>query len=134
MVIKTSILSAPDKPYRERINFSHGHVDRGHSLNEHPADGKVAHASYGNDWHMTFKDPTADTGLVWIMTWGDPESVRYSVASILESYDYLLSGHITHAEATKRLRMLRGAYQTLAKAGPLPAREATTHQPQGDEQ
>ena len=80
-----AILSAPGKPYRERITFAQGHVDRGHSLTAHPADGKVAHASYGDDWHMSFKDPTAETGLVWTLTWGNAESVRYTVASILES-------------------------------------------------
>lgn len=113
-----------EKPYRERIDFPQGHVSRGHSLTAHPADGKVAHASYGNDWHMSFKDPTAETGLVWIMTWGNVEGVRYSVASILESYDYLLGSDITHVEATKRLRMLRGARAALVKAGPLPTRDA----------
>lgn len=122
MEIKTSVLSDPGKPYRERIEFSHGHINRGHSLSAHPADGTVAHASYGDGWHMTFKDPTAPTGLVWTMTWGDPESVRYTVASVMESYDYLLSGDITHAEAVKRLRMLRGARAALLKAGPLPER------------
>jgi len=108
---------------RERIDFPQGHVSRGHSLTAHPADGKVANASYGDNWHMTLKDPTAETGLVWIMTWGNPESVRYSVASILQSYDYLLSGSITHKEAAKRLRMLRGAHQALCEAGPLPKRD-----------
>ena len=127
----TAIVSEICKPYRERIEFTQGHVSRGHSLTAQPADGKVAHASYGNDWHMSFKDPTAETGLVWIMTWGNVESVRYTVASILESYDHLLSGYITHAEAAKRLRMLRGARAALVKAGPLPDRnighEGSTH-------
>lgn len=113
----------PNKPYRERIYFKQGHVERGHSLTAHPADGTVARASYGDDWHMTLKDPTAETGLVWIMRYGNVESVRYTVASILESYDYLLSGDITHAEAVKRLRMLRGARKALIDAGPLPERE-----------
>lgn len=129
--MSVTVVSKPDKPYRERINFAQGHVSRGHSLTAHPADGKVAHASYGDDWHMSLKDPTAETGLVWIMTYGNVESVRYCVASILESYDYLLSGEITHAEATKRLRMLRGARQALLNAGPLPSRspgETNDHQ------
>ncbi len=122
----TTVTSRPGLPYRERIDFAQGHVSRGHSLTAHPADGKIAQASYGDDWHMSFKDPTADTGLVWIQTWGNVESVRYSVAAILESYDYLLSGNITHAEANKRLRMLRGARAELLKAGPLPDRGTPT--------
>lgn len=127
--MKRTVLSAPDMPYRERIDFSHGHVNRGHGLTAHAADGKVAHASFGEDWHMSLKDPTAETGLVWMLTWGDAESVRHSVASILKSYDYLLSDNITHAEATKRLRMLRGAWAALAKAGPIPDRAALSKEP-----
>lgn len=117
---RTTVISALGKPYREKIDFKQGHVMRGNSLTAHPADGTVAHASYGEGWHMTLKDPTAETGLVWIMTWGDVESVRYTVASILQSYDYLLSDDITHTEATKRLRMMREARRALLDAGPLP--------------
>lgn len=122
-MIKVVTVSAPGMPYREKITFKHGSVNRGHSLTPHPADGLSAYASYGDDWHMSLKDPTAETGLVWIMTYGDVESVRYTVASILESYDYLLSGLITQAEATKRLRMLRSARAALLETGPLSPRE-----------
>lgn len=37
----------------------------------------------------------------------DPSNARLVAADILASFDYLLSGHITMKEATRRLRLLR---------------------------
>ncbi|MHB1086119.1 MAG: hypothetical protein ACYCZ0_00020 [Minisyncoccota bacterium] len=55
----------------------------------------------------------ADGGPEWVMRYGNPEGIRYSVASLLESYDYLLSSAISMTEATRRLRMLRSARASL---------------------
>lgn len=64
----------------------------------------------------TIIDPTSfgGGGAEWIMRYGNPESIRYTVASLLESYDYLLSGAITSTEAVRRLRILRGSRAALA--------------------
>ena len=48
-----------------------------------------------------------EQGITWTLTWGDYGAVRLVAASLLSSYDYLLSGDITMAEATRRLRLLR---------------------------
>ena len=60
---------------------------------------------------MDIIDPRSfeDGGPEWVMRYGKPESIRYAVASLLDSYDYLLSGEINITEATRRLRLLRSA-------------------------
>jgi hypothetical protein len=55
-------------------------------------------------------------GAEWHCRYGDVVGIRYTVASLLDSYDYLLSDNITMKEATRRLRMLRVARRTLAMA------------------
>lgn len=77
--------------------------------NGHPADGMTIHVRVFEDAVMDIMDPRsfADGGLEWIMRYGNPESVRYAVASVLSSYDYLLSGEITTKEAIQRLRGMR---------------------------
>lgn len=52
-------------------------------------------------------------GPEWVMRYGNPESIRFTVASLLESYDYLLSDNINMTEATRRLRLLRRARAAL---------------------
>ena len=71
---------------------------------------------------MSIKDPTAETGLVWILTWGNAESVKHTVASIIQSFDYLISDNINQGEADRRLRLLRAAWKELVSHGPLPGR------------
>lgn len=51
------------------------------------------------------------------MTYGDPIGIRFAVASLLDSYDYLLSADITSAEAIARLRVMRRARAALAGKG-----------------
>ncbi|KAG5182040.1 hypothetical protein JKP88DRAFT_290667 [Tribonema minus] len=41
-------------------------------------------------------------GPEWVMRYGNPNSIRYSVAGLLESYDYLLGSHLSMREATRR--------------------------------
>lgn len=59
-----------------------------------------------------------DGGPEWVMRYGDPESIRYTVASLLESYDYLLSGAINMTEATRRLRIMRAVRRQALEAKP----------------
>lgn len=79
--------------------------------NGHPADGMTTGVDCGDGAVMTIIDPRSfeDGGAEWVMRYGNPDSIRYTVASLLGSYDYLCSGNITMAEATKRLRLLRQA-------------------------
>jgi hypothetical protein len=77
----------------------------------HPADGMVADVHCGDGAHMSIINPQSfkDGGPEWVMRYGNAESIRFTVAGLLESYDYLLSGNITTNEAIRRLRMLRSA-------------------------
>lgn len=76
-----------------------------------PADGMTSPVQCGNDAIMDIIDPRSfeHGGPEWVMRYGNPESIRYTVASLLESYDYLLSDNINMAEATRRLRLMRAA-------------------------
>lgn len=84
---------------------------------EHPADGMVARIDVGDGAQMSFINPKSfkDGGPEWVMRYGDPESIRFSVASLLESYDYLLCGEITTREAIRRLRLMRASRAALSK-------------------
>ena len=114
---------AAGKPVVQEFPLKGGSVRRRRSLHTHPADGKVAHVDCGDGAQMTIKDPTAETGLVWILTWGNAESVKYTVGSILQSFDYLISDSIGQGEADRRLRLLRSAWKELVLHGPLPELE-----------
>lgn len=59
--------------------------------------------------------------IVWQLTYGKPERVKYQAGSLIESYRYLLSGHITTKEAIRRLRLMRAAY-----AAPAEKKDQTT--------
>jgi hypothetical protein len=69
------------------------------------------HVDCGDGAVMEIIDPRSfyDGGPEWVMRYGDPLSIRYTVAALLESYDYLLSGEINMTEAVRRLRILRQA-------------------------
>lgn len=77
--------------------------------NGHPADGMTVHVPVGDGAWQEIIDPRSfDNGAPeWVMRYADPEGIRFTVASLLSSYDYLLSGEITMAEATRRLRIMR---------------------------
>lgn len=81
----------------------------------HPADGMTATVSMGDGAFSSIINPQSfeEGGPEWVMRYGNPESIRYSVASLLDSYDYLLSDHLTMREATRRLRLLRAARKAL---------------------
>lgn len=80
--------------------------------NGHPADGMTIHVPVqvdGETVTMDILDPRSfsDGGMEWVMRYGNPEIIRFTVASVLASYDYLLSGEITMTEAVHRLRAMR---------------------------
>ena len=85
--------------------------------NGHPADGMTTSVDCGDRAVMTIIDPRSfeDGGAEWAMRYGNPESIRYTAASLLASYDYLCSDAITMAEATRRLRLLRKARSECTK-------------------
>lgn len=76
---------------------------------EAPADGMAVHVPVGDGAWQDIIDPRSfeDGGPEWVMRYGNPEAIRYTVASLLSSYDYILSGEITTAEAIRRLRIMR---------------------------
>jgi hypothetical protein len=50
-----------------------------------------------------------DGGVEWRLRYGNPEEVRFIAASLISSYDYLLSEHISQKDAERMLRLLRQA-------------------------
>lgn len=86
-----------------------GHFRVGRTKGGHPADGMTATISLGGGAYSTIINPQsfADGGPEWVMRYGAPESIRYTVASLLETFDYLLSDEISMKEATERLRIMR---------------------------
>lgn len=46
--------------------------------------------------------------LEWQMRYGNPEEHRFTAASVLESYDYLVN-HCTKEEAWRRIKLMRAA-------------------------
>jgi hypothetical protein len=61
----------------------------------------------GDSAYMSIVNPWQDSGIEWQLRYGAAEAVRYCAASLIASYDYLLSSDITMTEATQRLRILR---------------------------
>lgn len=81
------------------------------SITPHPFDGMCQHVDCGDGATMDIIDPRSfnDGGPEWVMRYGNPESIRFGVAMLLSSYDYLLSGNISTTEAIRRLRLMRKA-------------------------
>lgn len=92
-------------------------VRRSVSKPPHPADGLTAHVELGDGAVSRILDPLSfeDGGMVWRLTYGNAEPIKYVAASVIESYDYLLSGAINMQEATRRLRLLRAARRQLCQ-------------------
>lgn len=90
----------------------------GNTPGGHPADGMTAEVNVGDGAFTSIINPQsfANGGPEWVMRYGNPESLRYSVASLLASYDYLLCDDISTTEAIHRLRLLRSARTALSKA------------------
>ena len=84
---------------------------------DHPASGMTVEVAMGGGAYSTIINPQSfeNGGPEWVMRYGSPESIRYAVASLLETYDYLLSDNIAMKEATARLRLLRAVRRDLCK-------------------
>jgi len=82
----------------------------------HPADGLTAVVALGGGAVSSISNPQsfAEGGPEWRCRYGDVEGIRYAAASLIESYDYLLSDAINLQEATRRLRLLRLARAQLS--------------------
>lgn len=84
---------------------------------DHPASGMTVEVAMGGGAFSTIINPLSfdNGGPEWVMRYGNPQGIRYAVASLLETFDYLLSESITMKEATERLRLLRAVRRDLAK-------------------
>lgn len=80
---------------------------------EHPCNDLTAQVHVGGGAYQTISNPFYDGGLIWRLTWGSPEQVRYVAASVVSSFNYLLSDEISMTEAIRRLRILRQAQRGL---------------------
>jgi hypothetical protein len=78
---------------------------------------------------MTVSLPGADPHLEWSLRYGDPMAVRFLAASVIESFDYLLSDNINMTEATRRLRVLRAAVRASAIGGVQPSSQTQGEKP-----
>lgn len=74
---------------------------------EIPARGCTAHVDCGDGAVMTMVNPYSDDSVEWGLRYGSPDRMRYVAASVIASYDYLLSADINMKEATRRLRLMR---------------------------
>lgn len=74
---------------------------------EIPARDCLAHVDCGDGAVMSMVNPYSDDSVEWGLRYGNPVRMRFVAASVIESYDYLLSGEIPMKEATRRLRLLR---------------------------
>lgn len=91
----------------------------GHSQPPHVGDGMVASVCIGGGAFMTIVNPIAGHhgSIGWVMTWSNARPILLTARSIIESYDYLLSGSINMKDATHRLRLLRNARRDLVQRG-----------------
>lgn len=81
------------------------HPERKH----HFCNDMTREVHVGDSAYISIVNPWRDSGIEWQLRYGAAEAVRYCAASLISSYDYLLSSEITMAEATRRLRIMRQA-------------------------
>jgi hypothetical protein len=75
-----------------------------------------AQVHLGDGAFASIVNPYCENHIEWQLRYGMPHVVRYVAASLVESYDYLLSPDIDMKEATRRLRVLRQARRDLREA------------------
>lgn len=93
----------------------------GHSSRPHLADGMTASVCIGGGAYSTIPNPQSyhHGGIVWHLTWAaDVRPYTGTAASIITTFDYLLSDGISMKDATNRLRLLRNARRALVKGQP----------------
>lgn len=76
----------------------------------------MKYVEVGDGAVMTIPDRRsyADGGPEWVSRYGDIAFYRYAIASLLESYAYLLSPEINLAEARRRLGVMRNSFMANA--------------------
>jgi hypothetical protein len=72
-----------------------------------PARDCAAQVDCGDGAVMSIANPYSDDSLQRGIRYGNPVRMRYVAASVIDSYDYLLSSEIPMKEAVRRLRLLR---------------------------
>lgn len=82
---------------------------------EIPARNCTAQVDCGG-CHMTITNPYSDDSVEWGLRYGNAARMRYVAASLIESYDYLLSDNINMTEAVRRLRLMRAKRRELREA------------------
>lgn len=76
---------------------------------EIPARDCTISVDCGDGAVMTAVNPYSQDSVGWAVRYGNVIRMRYVAASVIDSYDYLLSADINMKEATRRLRLLRSA-------------------------
>lgn len=106
-----------DKREIEKMSAENVRLRKAAEYDADAAKGMTAEVELGDGAGVTIIDPRsfADGGPEWVMRYGSPCSIRFVAASLLESYDGLLSGHITTHEAVRRLRLMRNARAAMNK-------------------
>ena len=74
---------------------------------EIPARGCTADVDCGDRAAMSMVNPYSEDSVEWGLRYGSADRMRFVAASLISSYDYLLSDEITAKEAIRRLRLLR---------------------------
>lgn len=74
-------------------------------------EGLTISVEHGGGAVSSIPDPRAipDGDLAWRLRYADPRAVRLIAASVVDSFDHLLSDDIDMAEATRCLRQMRAA-------------------------
>lgn len=76
---------------------------------EIPARDCVGRVHCGDGAVLTITNPYADDSVEWGLRYGDANRMRFVAASVIASYDWLLSADISAKEAVRMLRLLRAA-------------------------
>lgn len=85
---------------------------------QHFCNDMTGEVYIGDGAYMSIVNPWHDSGIEWQLRYGAADTVRYCAASLISSYDYLLSSHITTKEAIQRLRIMRAARRQLRPTTP----------------
>jgi hypothetical protein len=82
-------------------------MDKDRHGKEIPARDCTSEVDCGDGAWMSIVNPFAEDSVEWGLRYGNAERMRFVAASVISSYDYLLSADITAKEAIRRLRLLR---------------------------
>lgn len=78
-----------------------------------PPKGVTAEVDCGDGAWMSIVNPYHEDSIEWQLRYGSATYVRYVAASLVSSYDYLISDNINMEEATRRLRLMRAKRREL---------------------